>query len=231
MIKAVILDLDGTLVTFNLDIKACRTETIDYLVKLGFPNELFSMKETVFDMLDKTKKYLEENTEKPKKFFKIKKKTESIIEKHEMNSAKRTKIFPGISETLKELKDAHLKLALCTISGKSATNFILSRFNIMHFFDSVITRDNVKEVKPHPDHLKAVLKSLFVLPQDSIMVGDSTKDVVCANSINVLSVGVTTGISSKDDLIFSGANYIVSSVNDVPKLVNKLKTMDSTYYI
>jgi HAD superfamily hydrolase (TIGR01549 family) len=230
MIKAVILDLDGTLVTFNLDIKACRTETIDYLVKQGFPRELFSMKETVFDMLAKTKKYLEENIEKQKIFFKIEKKVKSIVEKHEMNSAKKTKLFPGISETLKKLKHANLKLALCTISGKSATNFILTRFNLKHFFDLVITRDNVTEVKPHPEHLKVVLKLLFVLPQDSIMVGDSTKDVVCANSINVLSVGVTTGISSKDDLILSGAKYIISSANDLPKLVDQLKTMDSTYY-
>ncbi len=226
MIKAVILDLDGTLVTFNLDIIACRIETIDYFVKQGFHRELFSMKETVFDMLVKIKKVLEENPEKQKIFLKIKKKAESIIEKHEMNSAKKTKIFPGISETLKKLKDANLKLALCTISGKSATNLILTRFNIEQFFDSVITRDNVKEVKPHPEHLKVVLKALFVLPQESIMVGDSTKDVVCANSVNVLSVGVTTGISSKDDLIFSGANYIISSANDLPKLVEQLKTID-----
>ena len=98
--------------------------------------------------------------------------------------------------------------------------------NIEQFFDSIITRDNVKEVKPHPEHLKVVIKALFVLPQESIMVGDSTKDIICANSVNIRSVGVTTGTSSKDDLIFSGANYIISSVNDLPKLVAQLKTID-----
>ena len=225
-IKALIFDLDGTLVSFNLDVTSCRKEVIQYLAEQDLPNNLFSMKETVFDMLVTTKKYLESNLNQ-KNFFEIKKKVESIVENYEKKSAKNTILFPGTSETLKKLKDLNLKLALCTIRGKMTTNFILTRFNIENFFDSVITRENVTEIKPHPEHLRVVLKSLLVLPKDSIMVGDSTKDVVCANLLNVLSVGVTTGISSKKDLIQSGAHYIVSSANDVPKLIEQLKTIDS----
>ena len=225
MFKAVILDLDGTLVTFNLDIRACRTEIIDYLIKKGFPRELFSTNETGFDMLVKTKKYLEANTENQKIFFEIKKKVESIIEKYEMKSAEKTKMFPGISETLKELKDSNLKLALCTISGKKATEYILERFGIKSFFDAIITRDNVTDVKPHPDHLNAVLKALNVLPNSVILVGDSTKDIACANRLNVISVGVTTGLSTKEELVSSGANYISSSATELPKLLVALQTM------
>ena len=59
MIKAVIFDLDGTLVTFNLDVKTCRIEIIQYLTEQGIPQELFSMKETAFDMLMKVKKILD----------------------------------------------------------------------------------------------------------------------------------------------------------------------------
>ena len=71
MIKAVVFDLDGTLVTFNLDIKACRIEIIQYLTEQGIPRDLFSMKETAFDMLVKTKKYLTTKADKKQKFIQL----------------------------------------------------------------------------------------------------------------------------------------------------------------
>jgi len=55
-----------------------------------------------------------------------------------------------------------------------------------------------------------------------VFVGDSIKDVICAKNLDVLAVGVTTGLSSKAQLINSGANYVISSVNEVPKLLSKI---------
>lgn len=225
MISAVIFDLDGTLVTFSLDVKACRTEIINYLAEQEIPRELFSMRETAFDMLIKAKKHLKTKPTCEAAFPDIKRKVQSIVEKHELMSAKVTKMFPGIPETLKSLKDMNLKLALCTISGKKATQLILERFNLEHIFDVVITRDQVSEVKPHPEHLEAVLEALNVLPQNSVIVGDSVKDVVCASRVNVISVGVTTGLSTKEDLVSCGANYIASSANDVTKLIQTIQKM------
>jgi len=223
MIKAVVFDLDGTLVTFNLDIKACRTEIIQYLTEQGIPRELFSMKETAFDMLVKAKKYLTTKANEEQKFLQIKQIVSSIVEHFELKSAKTNKTFLGIPESLQALKAMNLKLGLCTISGEKAAQYILNRFNLGHFFDAVITRENVSEVKPHPAHLEAVLEALNVLPQNTVMVGDSVKDVTCANHLNVLAVGVTTGLSSIDELTRSGAHYIVSSTNDVPNLILQLK--------
>ena len=225
MIKAVVFDLDGTLVTFNLDVKACRTEIIQYLTDQGIPNDLFSMKETAFDMLAKAKKYLTIKANKEQNFVQIKKIVYSILERFELKSAKTTETFLGIPETLKTLKAMNLKLALCTISGEKAAEYILNRFNLGHFFEAVITRENVSEVKPHPAHLETVLKTLNALPQDTVMVGDSVKDVTCAIRLNILAVSVTTGLSSIDELTSSGAHYIVSSANDIPNLIIQLEKL------
>ena len=226
MIKAVIFDLDGTLVTFNLDVKTCRIEIIQYLTEQGIPQELFSMKETAFDMLMKVKKYLTTKSNKEQKFVQIRKTVSSIVENFELKSAKTTEMFLGIPETLKALKEMHLKLALCTISGEKAVEYILNRFNLGRFFDAIITRENVSEVKPHPAHLEEVLNALNVLPQNAMLVGDSIKDVICANHLDVLAVGVTTGLASIEELISSGANYIFSSANDVPKFILQLEKIN-----
>ena len=222
MIKAVIFDLDGTLVPFRLDVKACRTKVIQYLTEQGFPSSLFSMKETAFDMLLKVKEYISTKGIKKQKFAEIEKTVHSIVEEFEFKAAKTTEMFLGVPKTLKALKDMNLKIALCTISGRKATNHIIDHFGLEEFFDAVIMREAVSAVKPDPIHLKAVLEALKVEAQETVLVGDSTKDIVCANSLNVLAVGVTTGLSSADKLTLSGANYIASSANDILGLIRQL---------
>ncbi|MCW4015812.1 MAG: HAD family hydrolase [Candidatus Bathyarchaeota archaeon] len=219
MIKAVIFDLDGTLVSFNLDVNSCRTKVIQYLTEQGIPRSLFSMKETAFDMLVKVKKYLTANGISNQKFVLTEKVVFSIVESFELESAKTTEMFQGVPEMLQALKDLNLKIALCTISGEKAAGYILNRFNLGNFFDAVFPRESVSAVKPSPVHVEAVLSTLNVKSNEAILVGDSIKDVTAAVKLNVISVGVTTGLSSMDELMRSGAHYIASSVSDLPKLI------------
>ena len=223
MIKAVVFDLDGTLVAFTLDVNKCRTEIIQSLVEQEFPRSLFSTKETAFDMLLKVKKYLKIKSTEDQNFLEIRKMVFSTVEKFEFKAARTTKMFAGIPETLKALKGMNLKLALCTISGEKATEHILHRFDIKHYFEAVIPRESVSAVKPNPLHLKAALTQLKARSHEAVLVGDSVKDMVCANHLKVIAIGVTTGLSSKEQLIEAGAHYVVSSVNDLTKLIPEVK--------
>ena len=221
-IKGVIFDLDGTLKEFNLDTKACRTKIINLLTQLGFSRSLFSLNESAFDMLKKIKNSLISEEEKKQKFAKIKDTIFSVVEDFEMEAAKTAKIFPGIPETLKALRAMKLKIGLCTICSEKTTDYVLKRFNLEQFFDAVVTRESVSEVKPHPAHLEAALDALKVMSPEAVLVGDSVKDIQCAVQLNVLAVGVTTGLSSREELTGSGAHYIASSVTDIPILVGQL---------
>ena len=222
MIRAVIFDLDGTLTEFNLDIRACRTEVIKLLTKHDLPCSLFSLKESAFDMLVKVKKILRAEGAGKKEFVKFREMVFSVVESFELEAARRTKMFAGILETLQKLRNMKLKLALFTISGEKATDYLLRRFHLEQFFDVVITRDAVLEVKPHLAHLEAVLDALRVKSQEAVVVGDSVRDVECASKLKVLAVGVATGISSIEELSSSGAHYLVYSANDVPILIQQL---------
>ncbi|MDG6222316.1 MAG: HAD family hydrolase [Candidatus Bathyarchaeota archaeon] len=221
MIKAVIFDLDGTLTEFNLDFKACRTQVIQRLSEQGMPQQLFSLNESAFDMLLKIKKYLgpEPQENEMREFKKI---VFSIVENFELQAAKETKMFPGVLETLDTLRKMRLKMGLCTISGKKASGLILRSFGIEHFFGAVFPRESVINVKPNPVHLQAVLDSLNVNANEAIFVGDSIKDIICATKLGVMAVGVTTGLSSMEQLKNSGSNYIISSITEVPHLITEL---------
>lgn len=222
MIKAVILDLDGTIAYFNLDYKSVRAEVIQLLTKQGFPASIFSMNESIFSMLKKAEIYMKNNGREEHDVARMKKAVLSVANRHELEAAHTTSLMPGIPETLKTLKKMNLKTAIFTINGEKSTSYILSCFRLERFFDATITRESVSAVKPDPAHLEAALKALNVEPEEAIVVGDSKSDMICAKELNVVAVGVATGMSSPKELMRAGATYLISSLTDVPNLIQQL---------
>lgn len=220
-IEAVVFDLDGTIVKFNLDYKAARAEVIEFLVNQGLPKSVFSINESVFKMLEKAEIYMK-NHKVGKDFLKLKKDILSIMEKYEMQSAKSTQLVPGILETLRALKKMKLKLGLFTVNSKKATEHVLSTFRLKPYFSTVVTRDSVSFVKPNPIHLETALKALKAKPEETIVVGDSTMDMKSAQELDVFAVGTSTGFATPEQLTQAGANCLISSPLDLIELVEKL---------
>jgi HAD superfamily hydrolase (TIGR01549 family) len=220
--KAVILDIDGTLMNFTLDYKTSRAEVIQYLTKQGFPSSLFSIKENIFEMLKKAEIYMKNNGEKESKARIVRKGVLSIADRHEMEAANATNILPGVLETLKTLKNMGMKMAIFTMNGEKSTSHIMRTFRLRQFFDAIITRESVSAVKPNPVHLEAVLSALNIRPEEAIVVGDSILDMRCARELDITGIGITTGISSPKELTYTGASYLISSLTEIPKLIQQL---------
>lgn len=224
MIRAVIFDLDGTLVNFNIDYKALRAEVRSFLINQGVPASVLSLNERIFEMLNKTEIFMRNNGKPEKAFEEIKSEVLKITEKYELEAAKTISLLPGVAEVLKTLKEMGLKMGLCTVSSEKTTNYILKKFKIESFFDVVTPRDKVKHVKPHAEHIEAALKALGVKPEEALVVGDSIIDVKCAKELNIIAVGLLTGVSTQKELIDAGANYLITSITDLlilMKQVNK----------
>jgi phosphoglycolate phosphatase-like HAD superfamily hydrolase len=80
----------------------------------------------------------------------------------------------------------------------------------------------VKYVKPNSEHLEAVLEALKVKPKEAIIVGDGGVDMRCARELKVIAVGLPTGASSPRELIDSGADYLITSIAELPTLTENL---------
>jgi HAD superfamily hydrolase (TIGR01549 family) len=222
MIKAVVFDLDGTLASFNIDYRAVRADVRSLLVSQGLPGSILSVNESIFEMLKKTEIFLKNNGKTEKAVEEIREKALAIAEKYELEAAKTTSLLPGVLETLKDLKQMNLKIGLCTINSEKSTNYILKRFGIADFFDAVTPRNKVKYVKPSTEHLEATLKALGVNANETMVVGDGGVDMKCAKELKAIAVGLPTGVSSTEQLISLGANYLVTSITDLPTLIKDI---------
>jgi len=221
-VKAVVFDLDGTIVDFNLDYKSARAEVIQFLSNQGFPQSIFSINESVFEMLKKLEIYIKNNRNNNKDYSKLRKDVLSILERYEMKSAESTQLVPGVVEALQALKKMKLKLGLFTVNSKKVTEHILSTFRLKPFFKTVVTRDSVPTVKPNPIHLETALKSLKAKPEEALVVGDSVWDIKAAKELNIFAVGASTGIATPEELTRAGANCLITSPIDLITLVEEL---------
>jgi phosphoglycolate phosphatase len=222
-IKAVIFDLDGTVAAFNLDYMTLRSEVRGFLIRGGVPASVLSMNESIFEMLNKTEIFLKNSGKSTRTLEKVRNEALAIAEKHELEAAKTTSPLPNVIETLKILKETGLKIGLCTVNSEKSTRYILKRFGIADFFDAVIPRNKVKRVKPSREHLEAVLKALKVSPKEALLVGDGTRDMECARELKVTAVGLSTGVSTQKELMNSGADYLITSIADLPSLMDTLR--------
>ncbi len=222
LVEAVIFDLDGTLANFNLDYKSLRAEVRSYLMRTGVPASVLKVNESIFEMLKKAEIFVKNSGKPTETFEEVRAEAFAIAEKLEMEAAATTSLLPGAVETLKALRQINLKIGICTTSSEKATNYILQRFKIEDFFKIVVSRDKVKYVKPSTEQFELALETLSVRPKAALIVGDSIVDMQSAKELGAIAVGMTTGVSSTQQLRINGANYIITSLTDLPILIKKL---------
>lgn len=101
---------------------------------------------------------------------------DEIIEKSAvLHKAKLSKPFArdGIEGYLKGAKEQGLKIGLASSSYRTWVEHFLMELDILHYFDAIQTRDDVKKVKPDPELYENVIKLLGVYPKEAIAFEDS----------------------------------------------------------
>jgi phosphoglycolate phosphatase-like HAD superfamily hydrolase len=66
------------------------------------------------------------------------------------------------------------------------------------------------------------MKALGSSAKDTVVVGDSSVDMQSASVLKAIAVGLPTGVSKIEQLMSNGANYIITSITDLPLLIEKI---------
>lgn len=101
---------------------------------------------------------------------------ERFITIYEADPSARTRLFPGVAETLGRLAEAGAVLGVCTNKPLRATRRLLCDLGIAARFTAVVGGDSYPTRKPSPEPLLGVLGALGVAPADAAFVGDNEHD-------------------------------------------------------
>ncbi len=131
--------------------------------------------------------------------------------------------YDGIAETLGELKNSGIRLAIATSKPEEYAIRILEKFALAEYFDVICgaTMDE-KRVKK-ADIISYALETLGAKADECIMIGDRLHDIEGARENGMKSIGVLWGYGSRDELEEAGADAIAEKVGEICGIVEKMK--------
>lgn len=101
-------------------------------------------------------------------------------------------LFSGAADTIVELNKRGFKLAVATGKGRRGLNSALAHSGLARQFHATRTVDECFS-KPHPQMLDELMDNLVVLPERTLMIGDTNYDLQMAKNAGVSAIGVTYG--------------------------------------
>jgi pyrophosphatase PpaX len=99
----------------------------------------------------------------------------------------------GMLEVLRRLKEEGRRLGIVTSKRRATVELAFAVLPLQDYFDAVVTADDAKRHKPHPDSLLEALDRLDARPEQAVYVGDAPFDVAAAKAAGVHAVAVAWG--------------------------------------
>jgi phosphoglycolate phosphatase len=213
--RAVILDLDGTLIDTAAEIAEAMDRTLD---ELGLPRVPAA---EVRDMIGRGVPKLVERA-----FDRLGVNGVDLgraIERFEAHYAQTVAttapLFPGVLEGLQRMEEAGLKLAVVTNKPRFFTEQLLERAGIARFFTAVGAGDDGIRKKPHGDMLQAACRVMKTEPRETLMLGDSDNDIEAARAAGCPVWCVPYGYNEGKPPESLRCDRLVASVEEAARLL------------
>lgn len=127
-------------------------------------------------------------------------------------------LYKDVITLLENLRKNNIKIALATNKLRAGLDLMLDRLKLNTLIDGSYTADELRS-KPSPDMIMTAMKDLNTGMLETVMIGDTMNDMVAADRAGVEGIGVTWGYQSADDLRHAGAKRLVSSVDELQKVL------------
>lgn len=146
----------------------------------------------------------------------------AIFERHyELINGRHTTVFPGVVEALGELKAQRFPLACLTNKSAKFTMPLLEAAGLASYFEHVVAGDTLPVKKPHPAPLLHTSQAFKIAPRDMLMIGDSVNDTQAARAAGCLIFCVTYGYNEGRDVRELDTDAVVDSLVEAVRLIEK----------
>lgn len=219
--KAIIFDLDDTLIDFverkNIVIKECVKAMIDSGLDEEYEELLKDFREFYWKQIEDQKIFQKYFTKRYGKMdYKVL--AHAIIAYRKTNSGL-LRPYPGAKNLLIKLKERGYKLAILSDAPKLEAYIRLCNVGFEDFFDVILTKDDVEEMKPSSKAFLKAAKLLGVEATECIMIGDRpSKDIVGAKKLGMKTILAKYGRNAD-----AQADYTANSISDILSIVDRIK--------
>lgn len=136
------------------------------------------------------------------------------------------KLFDGTLEMFEFLDIKSSPYTIATTSSKKEVDDRLKEKYPQLYLKlngRIITRDDVKHLKPSPDQIELASNIMKLSFNRMAMVGDMHTDIIMGKTVGAITIGVLTGIFSKEKILRYEPDFIINSVADIPTIYEKIK--------
>jgi phosphoglycolate phosphatase len=217
-IKAVIFDLDGTLVDSAPDLMLATNHVLSRLERRAI-----SMEEVRSFVGHGARALIRRGCaatgdavdEKTLDFYHA-----EFLRYYGKNIAVDSVAFPGVINLLKRCAAGGLKMGVCTNKVEDLSVRLLQALGMEEYFGAVVGSDTINIGKPDPAPYLEAMKRLGVPAQDSIMIGDSETDILTARAAGVPVIAVTFGYTQQPVTSYN-PDYLVSHFDEIWDIIQR----------
>lgn len=131
-------------------------------------------------------------------------------------------VFPGVPALLEDLAAGGASLAVVTSKVTASARELLDASGLSPLVGLVVGHDQAERGKPAPDPALLAASLLGLRPDECVVVGDSTDDVAMAVAAGAPAIGVTWGVGGREALREAGAAAVADTVSDLVTLLRDL---------
>ena len=214
MVKAIVFDLDGTLLDTVGDIAAALNRALG---ACGLPTHEQKTVETFLGggIRDAVMKATPEGTSQEI----IERVLELYRDDYVAHCTEKTRMYDGVREMVDCLAAQGFDMAVLSNKTEATARKIVAHFFPNGEFKAVFGRAADRPLKPHPDAAKPVLNALGLAPQEIAYAGDSNTDILFAKAVGMLPIATPWGYRSREELIEAGAEKIAEHPMEILNLI------------
>lgn len=214
MIKAILFDLDGTLIDTNELIVECFQYALKEHKNLDVPREDV-VKTFGEPLIFAMQRYDEENVDDLLNLFRKRQETRHDILARECG---------GVTDGIKALKEEGIKIALVTSKRRPMTERGLNLIDIFKYMDAVVAFEDTEDHKPTGGPALKACELLGVKPEETIMVGDSHNDILCGKDAGCYTCLVRYTALPLEEMMSYEPDFIIDKLSelvDICENINK----------
>lgn len=199
IIRAVLFDLDGTLVDSLEDL----TDAVNHI--RGAFSHLPLTADAVRRKVGKGARHLTQQVLPDASDADVDRALGLFLKYNRQHIADKSRLYPDVRELLLDLAARNIRMAVVSNKNEDLSSLILQTLEIHSLFEIICGGDTYPERKPSPLPLLNVADRMGIVPNECVMVGDSINDIQAGQQANIYSIGCTWGYGSSEELAGAAA--------------------------